>query len=346
MKATVADDAATRCTIGRNRACSACRYTLRGLTPPGRCPECGADIDASIEAERERQRMRSWTREELERRRDRARAKAKLPPAPHEARHAAEGCLILLLAAAPILAFAASPDAWERRGTPRRRTLLIDLSVAWVLAGYGAVKLGRVDKARREEDPFSDSSGRLLTGCAVAYALAPVVGRLGDNWAGEVMVLVAVPGLALSLLLPLRLRVLAKRVRHARLAREAAFLAVFTPLWLLLIVSDEILPHRAAGSSLHALTVLPQFPFGQPGLYRAILHPIPWAPWDVGRVWVSLAVLAIVCWNASVLLRLALAHVPYLRPATGGDASPAQTELREASHDPLYAALPGNIFAK
>ena len=42
-------DAASR-PLQADIPCARCGYDLRGLTPPGKCPECAFDLDASIRA--------------------------------------------------------------------------------------------------------------------------------------------------------------------------------------------------------------------------------------------------------------------------------------------------------
>src|ERR1019366_4962326 len=36
--------------ISQDLPCEFCNYNLRGLTPTGRCPECGSDISISLSA--------------------------------------------------------------------------------------------------------------------------------------------------------------------------------------------------------------------------------------------------------------------------------------------------------
>lgn len=267
-------------TLGEDIPCCRCGYNLRGLTPPGDCPECGWDLRDSLHAHR-------------------LRPKPLPPPDPAWAGQIREGAWLALAAFVVLMVPVFAPFEWFRMPfrnapigrTPGRVTLLSFACVGWVLAWASAWKLTARERDIEGRVPptLATLLARLL---GTAFMLTPFAWAW-STWSTQYPSTAAsTPALLLwgcglfgTMALLIRIGQLMKR-RGAFVAAAACYLlAVVSPLSAVLL--------GAAGfdgdpSSLGLMLGLSSFPGGSPLLDRELLRSISRGNLDVAFVWLLL----------------------------------------------------------
>jgi len=164
--AEVAEAASQQRFIEWDVLCSRCRYNLRGLTLSGRCPECGREVQASID--------------------EYARRLAQAPPRlegdARYARGAIRACMIFLIAVVIELLCALNliPDFGANRRLLEFRVAII----AQVLTWYALCRLAIARPSRRGYTPLRIERGIVLVSAPVVLAAAigsALAGREGTS---------------------------------------------------------------------------------------------------------------------------------------------------------------------
>jgi hypothetical protein len=191
--------------------CARCGYNLHGLTPPGKCPECGFEIDVSIRV-------------------CLAGAAGVPPPQPHWLRQMIEAVAIALLS----FAISIIADFALTRGPALPRWRMVGTSLLWGASLYACWKIARVE-------PLETAKGsrRIVAVCARIFAVAFVLLAAFLIWptnadSGSIAVktlqsLFIPLAVAASAAFYLRVRHVALRLGALQLAGQALILAVLSP---------------------------------------------------------------------------------------------------------------------
>jgi hypothetical protein len=278
--------------------CYRCGYDLRGLTPPGRCPECGHALEHSVEA---------WRRR-----------RAPLPP-PDEAWLArvrsGAWCSIVTfgLLLATVLAVPQYVE-WYRlpvrnapiAQTPQRVLLLCVACAWWVLAWASVWRLTASEGLPgRHGVAFVAGAARWAnsTLLLMPFAWALVTWRDWDRAYTNRSDLVpfVFAALAGGFFLLVHVGLLAWRLRVRRLrafaVAEACALALLVPASGMLA---WIGTRDDNSTSLSMMFELPAFPYGAPAVLQWVVRSPLWRSNDPLR-W---AFLAVPLWSLSLIIRL------------------------------------------
>ena len=224
-------------TLNEDIPCAACGYNLRGLHLPGNCPECGTNLDYSVQEFDAARRLarpvdRMWARRIL------------------------EGTVLSLISFGLVVAVEMAPWGMDWK-------LLMIWACSWVLASYGVLKL-----SRREPLVHLDRPPTLiwfLRGCTIAHATIPFI---GDMFTEMPAVLGTVAGIGTLLATPVassllygRVRQLAGRLNSAVLSVQATVLAFVMPF---IVVTAFVPSRRRVYDPVEAMQELPLLQYGAP----------------------------------------------------------------------------------
>jgi hypothetical protein len=265
--------------ITENVSCERCGYNLRGLTVPGRCPECGTELEPSVRAHE-----RNW--------------RDLLPPDPVWAGKIRAGVCIALIALVLMLLPFFFPHQWfgrEYRNVPFSRTpgrvaaLSIEC-VAWTLTWAAAWRLGSREPAPNGPAP----SGKVvvtLRWLSTAYLLLPFAWAWAtwDTQYPEFPRLIPhlvllLGGLLVAFALFWRVGQLLRRRGAWLLALLARLLAVAVPLGTLVALSPGFRFDYDDPSPLGLMATVPQYPFGSPAVLFEVMRDL--AQGSVFHFWV------------------------------------------------------------
>lgn len=236
--------------------CHRCRYNLRGLTPPGDCPECGWDLRDSINEYRRHGELLA-------------------PPDPAWARQIRDGAWLAVVAAVVVAAVVVAPGELYRmpfRDAPLHRTLgrvglLSAMCIGWVLGWASVWKLTALEGRRRDRVLVATAARVLCT----AYLLIPLA-WVAATWAHhhpagarrEVLMALQWAGLAGMALLMLRVVQLLNRRRAFFAAVSAFVVAIAIPCTAFFISLGHIGSVEPDPSSLGMMLRVCTFPIGIP----------------------------------------------------------------------------------
>jgi hypothetical protein len=304
------DVRAARLSIEVDVPCERCGYNLRGLTAPGRCPECGRDLERSYWA---------WRR----------RTQPLPPPDPQWVRRIREGAwlsvatFVLMLLTVSVVD--RDPEWYRLRyrnaalgDTPARVCVLAAACAWWVLAWASAWRLGTVEQSpngRLRRAVFARGA-RVLTS---AHLLMPFMWawatwsgayvRSNSLWGYAVWVSLLC-GFAGAFAILVCVGDALRRLGGKVAAVEAWILAFVLPASTFL--ATFAMRDRGDTSSLSLMFKLPAHPYGLPALNRAIVHSVPRALGDPD-FWVYMIFLAVPLWCVWLqvrLLRRTRTHLP------------------------------------
>jgi hypothetical protein len=275
--------------------CAGCGYDLRGLTPPGRCPECGFDLLESIRAFA-------------------ARSQGWLPPDPAWARQIREGAWLSLISFALALFAVLAPERWYRlpfRNAPLSAApgRILFLAVAcgwWVLSWAAAWKLTRSEPTAggRRSWRFWGWAARALctTHFLIPFAWATDPSEYKRGPIALLLLAMLLGGLAGGFALLIRIGQLLRRT-GAWVSMGAAWVAAGGLVALIFFVAGD---SPEDPSSLSLMFGLPLYPYGPPWVYQYFSR---WEQFDPAEplVWVFLALPLL---GVSLMLRLAWAYRP------------------------------------
>jgi hypothetical protein len=281
---TMGEPVSSAISLEQNVPCENCGYNLRGLTVPGRCPECGTDLEPSIRAHQ-------------------AHAHELLPPDPAWAAKIRAGvCLALVALALMVLPFFL-PSGWFRMPfrnaplsrTPGRIVLLSIECVAWTLAWAAAWRL-----ASREPVPNEPARrGAIavsLRWLSTAYMLVPFCWAW-PTWDTQYprgarlipFLALLIAGLLSAFALLWRVGQILRRREAWLLALLARLLAVAVTLGSFLLLTPGYQFGRDDPSSLGLMLSLPSYPFGSPELLFDIISELARGRFANYWLWVFLA---------------------------------------------------------
>jgi hypothetical protein len=255
--------------IGENVPCERCGYNLRGLTVPGRCPECGTDLEPSVQTYQLRWR-------EL------------LPPDPVWAGKIRAGVMLAIVALVLMLLPFAFPYQWlgmpyrnaPFSRTPGRIAALSIECVAWTLTWAAAWRLGS-----REPVPNGPvRAGKLAAGLrwlSTAYLLLPFAWAWG-TWETQYpefprmvpFLVLLFCGLAVGIAAFWRVGQLLRR-RGAWLFALLAYVTAFAVLFgALAVISPGFGFGRDDPSSLGLMAGIIHYPFGSPDVLFEVMREL------------------------------------------------------------------------
>ena len=260
--------------------CEKCGYNLRGLTPPGRCPECGRDLLRSYAA---------WYR----------RTQRDPPPDAQWTRQMRKAAwisltafgLMLLILVLPREMFGSSYRNLPFTATPGRVMLLSLTCVWWTLAWAGAWRLATAEQIPRRllRTALVPIAVRWL---CTGYLFLPAAWAWG-TWTSThvrhpamyVYIALMVGGLAGGFALFARVGQVLHRGGSTAAAVCAWVFAVAAPLIMLL----PLTAHHRDPSSLGLMLGLPVHVFGAAEIHFEVLHAVlNWRNLDEWFVWVFL----------------------------------------------------------
>ena len=260
--------------------CARCGYDLRGLTAPGRCPECGFDIDASIRA---------------------ARSLAGGLPLPSNrwVRQMTEAVVIALLPF--VISMLGNLIFGEPGGPPGRLPYVVTMTIlVWSLSSWSAWRLATLEPLERE------MGGRrriavALRGSAVGFI------ALGTCWAwlsgrplntGPLHLGLVLFAATAAVTFYLRVRHVAIRIGAPGLGGQALVIAVLVPS-----ITGAV---RYVGSEgLFSITPTT----GWAGIVRYLIVNVRgWNDWDDVLQLVSWPILLTIC-QLAVLVQLLVALI-------------------------------------
>jgi hypothetical protein len=273
--------------LQRDVPCARCGYDLRGLTPPGKCPECGFDIDQSI--------------------RTLHAAGVVAPPQRRWTRHMIEGVTCALISfAVPVVSNFVFGDL---RSGQRTSTVVATTIVVWTLSAYAGWKLAALEPREVHEASRRRVSAALRGSSAAFLALGALT-----LWLTGRSDALPMWRLGFSLLASTAAVTFFLRVRHAAirlglpgLGGQSLMVAALSPAVILTI-------GFGTNDGLFGITPL----VGWSGTMRYLVRNLTqWRDWaDLTRL-VSWPVLFTIC-QVAVLVQLLVALIRARRRATEG----------------------------
>jgi hypothetical protein len=279
--------------------CEKCGYNLRGLTPPGRCPECGRDLLRSYAA---------WYR----------RTQPEPPPDPKWVRQVREGAwlsiatFVLMLLTASVVD--RDPEWWRLRfrnapiGETPARVCVLGIACAWWVLAWAAVwKVTTLERPRGQ--------GRVRAGVAqaarwltTAHMLLPFFWGVANYrqavyvgngiWLYPI-VTAALCGMVGALAATVCLGQALRRIGGWGGRVEAWFLGIIIPVGTILIWPG--LGRHEGSTSLWQMFYLPAYPYGPPALHQYVIRYFLPRNLDEPVYWI---IIAITLWTLSLPIRL------------------------------------------
>jgi hypothetical protein len=269
--------------INQDVPCEKCGYNLRGLTIPGRCPECGTNLEPSVVAYEIRWREAT-------------------PIDPGWARQVRAGARLALVALGLMVLPLNLPHEWFRMPfrnaplarTPGRVAMLSIECVAWTLAWAAAWRLSAVEPGgagwpRRRGEGVAVARRWLST----AYLLVPFAWAWAAWDTQNASLARSMPGIVLfvagflnGFIVLWRIAQILQRGGAWLLALFARLLALAVPITSLIFWSDGF--GEGDPSSLGLMLGLPVYPFGRPGILGTALRNILQGRVDWPKYWLVL----------------------------------------------------------
>ena len=265
--------------------CARCGYDLRGLTPPGKCPECAFDIDESIRA---------------------ARFAGMLPPAQKRwARHMIEAVVIAL---APFIISTVANVTFTDAGGPRARIphVVAVTILVWSLSSWSAWRLATLEPLERA----IGSRRRLavaLRGSAVGFLMLGCVWLWLSGASFNSTLLhfgLVVFAATAAVTFYLRVRHVAIRIGAPALGGQALMIALLVPSIMVAVQYSD-------SEGLFSITPTT----GWAGIVRYFISGMfSWGDWDDLLQLVSWPILLTIC-QIAVLVQLLVALIRVRRRA-------------------------------
>jgi hypothetical protein len=302
--------------------CARCGYNLRTLRVDGRCPECAADVGASIWTHRRKQKHCPQAPELLS------------TADPRWIRQLRFGAAMSVLVFLLMFTMGLAPDwAYELKTTPRRAMLGIACTT-WALSCYSAWKLAAPEPlTTRGGVPTNlaifpilvrHGARRHLRICAALFVTAPFVAQLGPRYnKGWEIILPALvsllAGVFASWLYYHHVSRLAWRLGSRNISIQAKVLGVLN----VLIFVGALMPGLShAEDSLSGITKMPTIIFGSPQVAISTIRSIRHGYFH----WGDLVYLSLFAWAFFVAVWL-LTRLYVIRrlPGNGSENTPTSS---------------------